>query len=148
MTEPATAPRTDPNRHRRAIICVHPQLIHRLLALPPDVEVRHFGASHDSLGINVIVTSPDLPEVDPACVSTDIYPAYELIDGRAVLVDTGISAVAGARRWEWSYRYPDTGPIEQPNLTEADVRRKAAHDLSVIILRREPGATEWEEAPA
>lgn len=148
MTEPATVSPTDPNRRRRAVIRIPEDLIHDLLHLPPDVEVRWVKDNWLRGCIDVMVTSPDLPVLDAGAHPPDLKPSYDRIDDRPVLVDTGISAVLGAKRWEWSFRYPDTGPVARPGLTEAEVRREAAHDLSIIILRREPGTTEWEEAPA
>ena len=149
VTDPAIAPpATDPDRNRRAVIPVHGELFHRLLGLPPNVHVHHFAVAQDGFSINVAVTSPDLPECEPGLYAPPLMPTYELIDGRAVLVDAGISAVPNATRWEWNYRYPDTGPTQFESITERQARAAAAHDLSVIVLRREPGTTEWTEAPA
>ncbi|MFI6304301.1 hypothetical protein ACIBCH_20720 [Amycolatopsis thailandensis] len=150
MTQPASAaPPHDPNRYRRAVIPIDTDFVKLLLNLPPDMDVHHLFLSPDGYNVMAAVTSPDLPEVHPGHVAPGICPTYDAIDGRAVLVDTGVSSVPGARRWEWAYRYVDhNAPIWHPDQTEADVRRKAAHDLAVIVLRRQPGATEWEEAPA
>jgi len=149
VTDPdATEYPVDPNRTRRAVISVAGELMHDLLQLPPDVEVRHFGISPDSLTINVVVTSPDLPELERGATAHPLTPAYAKIYDRPVLADTGIGSVPGAVRWEWNYRYPDTGPTQLEPLGEWDARTTAARDLSVILLRRRPGTTDWEEAPA
>ncbi|HEY3479683.1 MAG TPA: hypothetical protein VGL02_12370 [Streptomyces sp.] len=150
MTQPETAaPAVDPNRHRRAVIHVHEGLIRRLLGLPPDVEVRHCTPGFGGFTIDVFVTSPDLPPVDEACVSPTIRPTYETIDGRSVLVDTGISTVPGAAQWEWGYRYLDwaAGSAAGP-MPERTARIRVAEDHSAVLLRRQPGETEWTEAPA
>lgn len=144
----AAAPSADPNRRRRAVIRVSEELIHDLLQLPPDVEVRHCMPGHGGFTIDVFVTSPDLPVVDDACIAPDLNPVYARVYERPHLIDTGISALPGATRWEWNYRYPDTGPTQFEPITEGDARITAAKDLSVILLRRQPGETEWTEAPA
>lgn len=147
--DPATTePPLDPNRRRLAVIPVHEELIHRLLGLPSDVQVHHVAVGYGGFTIDVAVTSPDLPVCDEGIVAPRLMPTYAHIDGRAVLVDTGISYVPNAVQWEWNYRYADTGPTQFEAITEQQARRAAAHDLAVIVLRREPGATEWEEAPA
>lgn len=64
MIEPAAAPSTDPNRRRRAVIRIHEQLIHDLLQLPPDIEVRCISDDPLRSTIDIMVTSPDLPIVD------------------------------------------------------------------------------------
>jgi hypothetical protein len=144
---PTTAP-TDPDRYRRAVIPVSGELLKILLGLPPDVDVRHFFTSPDAYTLMAAITSPDLAEVEPGAAAPGVVPSYEVVDGRAVLVDTGIGSAPGATRWEWNYRYPDTGPTQFEPITEAQARRAAAKDLSVILLRRQPGTTDWEEAPA
>lgn len=147
MTDPATAPPVD-TRYRRAIMSVSTDIIHQLLMLPPDVHVHHFALGQSGFTIEVAVTSPDLPECAPGYAAPSLNPSYALIGGRAALVDTGISAVPNAKRYEWAYRYPDTGPVGVPPIAEHEARTAAAKDLSVILLRREPGQTEWTEAPA
>ncbi len=148
MTDPATAPPADPTR-RRAVIRIHEQLIHDLLQLPLDVVVHHVAPGYMGWTIDVAVTSPDLPECPEAACAPELRPTYARIDGRpAVLVETGIAAVPGAREWEWAYRYPDTGPVYPNPISEEQARRKAAQDLGIVLLRREPGQTEWTEAPA
>jgi hypothetical protein len=133
---------------RRAVIRIHEQLIHDLLQLPSDFRVLHVAPGHMGWTIDVGVISPDLPECPEGAIAPELSPAYARVDDRAVLVDTGISRVANARQWEWNYRYPDTGPTQADPITEEQARRAAAHDLSVILLRRQPGETEWTEAPA
>lgn len=146
MTEPE-APALDPNRRRRAVIHAHEGLIHDLLQLPPDVEVRAYAFDIPRNTIDVLVTSPDLPVVPEGNCPPDLNPAYAKVYDRPALIDTGISRVPNAIRWEWAYRFPDTGPVGNPPITEEEARREAAHDLSIILLRREPGQTEWKEAP-
>lgn len=148
MTEPATVPPTDPNRRRRAVIRVNEQLIHDLLQLPPDIEVLAVASDTLRNTIDILVTSPDLPTVLEGNYPPDLNPSYAKIYDRPVLIDTGVSHVLGAVRSEWNYRYPDTGPTQAKPITEEQARRAAVTDLSVSLLRRQPGTTEWEEAPA
>lgn len=148
MTDPAVAaPANDPDRYRRAVIPISGELLKILLGLPSNIDVRHFFVSPDAYTLMAAVTSPDLPEVHPGLVAPGINPTYEVVDGRAVLVETGLGSVPNATQWEWSYQYPDTGPVGH-DVTERDARIAAAKDLSVILLRRQPGETEWTEAPA
>ncbi|MEA5366073.1 hypothetical protein VA596_41555 [Amycolatopsis sp., V23-08] len=149
MTDQPSSPApTDPNRHRRAVIPVHGELFHKLLGLPPNVHVHHFAVAQDGFSINVAVTSPDLPEVEPGLYAPPLMPSYELVDGRAVLVDAGIGSVPGATRWEWGYRFVDSPGLGVGPVSERAARIRAAEDHSVILLRRLPGETEWTEAPA
>jgi hypothetical protein len=149
VTDPAaTAPPTDPNRRRRAVIRVSEELIHDLLQLPPDVEVRWIADNPLRGRIDVMVTSPDLPVVEEGAIPPDLEPSYAKVYDRPVLVDTGIGRVPNATPWEWNYRYPDTCPTQFEPITEEQARRAAAQDLAVILLRRQPGQTEWTEAPA
>ena len=144
----AAAPPTDPNRRRRAIVRINEELIHDLLQLPPDIEVRWIADDTLRSRIDVMVTSPDLPVVEEGAVPPDLNPSYAKVYNRPVLVDTGVSRVPNATVWEWAYRFPDTGPVGNPPITEEQARRAAAQDLAVILLRRHPGETEWTEAPA
>lgn len=146
--EPDSPAPIDPNRRRRAVIRVHEELIHDLLQLPPDIEVRAFALDMLRNTIDVMVTSPDLPVVEEGAYPPDLEPSYARVFDRPALVDTGLSQVANAASWEWNYRYADTGPTQFNPITEADARLAAAKDLSVILLRRQPGETEWTEAPA
>lgn len=148
MTDPATTTPADPNRRRRAIIRINEELIHDLLQLPPDIEVCRIADNPLRSRIDVMVTSPDLPVVDEGAIPPDLEPSYARIFDRPVLVETGVSRVPNATAWEWGYRYVDTGPVGNLPTTEDQARRAAAKDLSVILLRRQPGTTDWEEAPA
>lgn len=143
-----TAPPTDPNRRRRAVIRIDERMIHDLLQLPPDIEVGWIADDPLRLRIDVMVTSPDLPVVEEGAIPPDLEPSYARVFDRPALVDTGISRVPNATVWEWNYRYPDTGPTQFEPITEEQARRAAAQDLSVILLRRQPGEAEWTEAPA
>jgi len=147
VTDPA--PPTDPDRYRRAVIPISGELLKILLGLPSDVDVRHFFTSPDGYTLMAAVTSPDLPEVHPSLVAPGINPTYEVVDGRAVLVETGIAGVPNATQWEWGYRYIDwaTGSAAGP-MPERTARIRVAEDHSAILLRRQPGETEWTEAPA
>lgn len=154
MTNPAITaqpdpPATDPDRYRRAVIPISGELLKVLLGLPPNFDVRHFFPSPDGYTLMAAVTSPDLPEVHPGLVAPGINPTYDLIDGRAVLVETGLDHVPNAARWEWGYRYVDwaAGSAAGP-VPERTARTRVAEDHSAILLRRAPGDTEWTEAPA
>ena len=71
---------------KRAVIHVSMELIHHLLNLFDDVEVLHSTIGNYGLTLNVVITAPDMADVDPLAMPPAAHAIYEHQDGFARLV--------------------------------------------------------------
>lgn len=65
---------------RRAAIYVDSRQIIQMLELPEDVRVLSVNPMNDPVGIQIIVTKPDLPVVDPSA-QAPIVQKYVTVEG-------------------------------------------------------------------
>lgn len=71
---------------KRAVIHVSMDLVHHLLNLPDDVEVLHSTIGNYGLTLDVVITAPDMADVDPLAMPPAVHPLYEHQDGLTRLV--------------------------------------------------------------
>lgn len=72
---------------RRAVIPVSMEMIHQLLRLPDGMEVLHVAPGNAGLTLDVVVTAPDMADLDPAAQPPALSPTY-VRDERGVRLDS------------------------------------------------------------
>lgn len=71
---------------RRAVVRISMEMIHQLLDLPDEVEILHSTIGNYGLTLDLIITAPEMAEVDPLAVPPTVHPTYQGRNGVAHLV--------------------------------------------------------------
>ena len=66
---------------KRAVIPVSMEMIHHLLDLPDDVEVLHANIGNYGMTLDVVITAPDMADVEPLAMAPRVDAVYEHRDG-------------------------------------------------------------------